>query len=326
MMQAITKLAFVNNAPAEVDYTDLHLIADQWHNQVAINYVQQMRRLERAFPKTRIIELLSLGHPPISILDEIPFTVIEGQLGFAPKLNVPNRTPSVSLKKWIRDVLIELVTLAGIRSRENLIDVVHSLPELSRRDIQPDAVAWATQHAGETITDISSKTRRSIRATIVTGFMQNRTPQQIATDVERIIGLYPGQATQLLKFGEVLQSQGVPLREVSRRLAKFKDSLLKRRAISIARTEVMAATNGGQQISWEMGLRNGVIDEDRARKRVIITPDDRLDTKICAPMPTMPENLDVRIGESFTLPGGRKKSQAPFHTRCRCTSGLVFLT
>jgi hypothetical protein len=80
----------------------------------------------------------------------------------------------------------------------------------------------------------------------------------------------------------------------------------------------------GQQLAWDRAATDGIIDSDNARKKWIVTPDDRLDEIVCEPMPEMDENQDVKISGQFTTGDGRMISQPTAHPNCRCTTGLVF--
>jgi hypothetical protein len=61
------------------------------------------------------------------------------------------------------------------------------------------------------------------------------------------------------------------------------------------------------------------------RKVWIVTQDDRLDTKVCEPMPFLEANKHVAIDGVFTTGDGQQLATPPAHPNCRCAVGLVIV-
>jgi hypothetical protein len=113
------------------------------------------------------------------------------------------------------------------------------MPHLGYRfdRVNPAAVAWAKEHAGELVEGIAATTRDSIRDTI-TGLLEG--------------DITWAQARQELTdlFGEA-------------------------RVKTIAHTEAMAAANEGQKQLWEQAAKDGYLT-GKESMIWIVTPDDRL--------------------------------------------------
>lgn len=103
--------------------------------------------------------------------------------------------------------------------------------------------------------------------------------------------------------------------QVQRQSQKYVAGLSRQRAMLIARTEIMASTNAGQQAVWQLAARQGVIPAS-VERQWIVTLDDALDAKICLPL----TDARAKLNEPFQ-PGGFM--QPPAHPGCRCTIGLV---
>jgi hypothetical protein len=99
--------------------------------------------------------------------------------------------------------------------------------------------------------------------------------------------------------------------QVSALLDKYVQRKIWERVLAVARTETMAALNGGQVASWEAAREKGLLSKD-AEKEWITTPDVKL-CPVCAPM----EGVKVPINAKCAAGG------PPGHVRCRCTVALA---
>lgn len=318
----IFPLVFHKRAPSTIGgLTSLHNIADEHIPGIKKHYVAQMVRLQSKVPRARIAQLIQDGQPTISIIQEIPWEIVFGKPGLGAKAP----SPRISLKEFFTQEFTTILTAAGVQVNAEMAEVIPALPSLSGQAMDAAAAAWAAQNSARLITGVSAATQNAVRATLVSGILTNRTPQQIATDITQIIGLRAPQASKLLAFGETLAGQGVPLGDISRRLASVKSGMLSSRATTIARTETINAANGGQQLAWQAAKSEGIITDENARKVWIVTPDDLLDLVICAPMPDMEENQDVKMDEVFTTGIGGTVLHPTAHPNCRCAQGLLII-
>jgi SPP1 gp7 family putative phage head morphogenesis protein len=94
---------------------------------------------------------------------------------------------------------------------------------------------------------------------------------------------------------------------------RYAAQLLRHRAQTIARTETIRASVDGQLAIWKAAQAQGLLP-NHARKRWIVTPDDRLCPR-CAPL----QGVEVQLHQTF--PGG--VSGPPLHPNCRCAVSVV---
>lgn len=91
------------------------------------------------------------------------------------------------------------------------------------------------------------------------------------------------------------------------------------KARTIARTESIALATSTQMSQWD-NLQNKGYLPPKMQVKWIVTPDDRLDEEICAPM----QGQIVNKGEDFVTGDGEHISKPPAHPNCRCAIGAVF--
>lgn len=313
-------MIFHGKAPSIIGgQAPLNLIADQHVPLMKRNYLAQMVRLQNRVNRRELSDLIRQGAGTDIIINSLPISDILGsglpQKGAAPKTPFQNQL-GVQFQA--------ILTAAGDYAVQDLGAIVPGLPA-APPSMALDQAAWAASHSASTVQGVSTATRNAIRATVTTGIIQGLPPDTVARNIQQVIGLTTAQASKLLKFGDRLAANGVPLSEVASRLAGVKEGMLTSRALTIARTETINAANGGQQLLWKIALNDGILEDDKVRKKWIITPDDRLDLVVCAPMPDMEENQDVRVGDVFITGGGWSVEHPTAHPNCRCAVGLVVL-
>lgn len=107
-------------------------------------------------------------------------------------------------------------------------------------DENPDAVAWAKQHAAELITNISETTRERIKDEVVGAFKEGVSPKDLADALDAIVN--------------------------------DED-----RAELIARTETMTAANEGQRQAWDQAVDKGLLTGDEKREWIATGDKDTCD-------------------------------------------------
>lgn len=171
----------------------------------------------------------------------------------------------------------------------------------------PEAVAWARANAAELVTLITEEQFETLRRIVVEGFTKQLTPKAIAKQIRGVVGLTGPQAG---KFARILEEQGKTKAYAYAKKAKAT------RAETIARTEVLKASNEGQRMAWMQAKDAGVLT-GRELREWITTYDDRT-CEICAPM----DGQLVGLTEPFTTGDGNRVDGPPAHPRCRCATGL----
>ena len=144
----------------------------------------------------------------------------------------------------------------------------------------PRAIEWARKHAADLVINITDTTRDKIRELVEAAFEEQFTVDDLRKEIDDLVA-DPD------------------------------------RAETIARTEVISASNAGQKELW-----NQAVDEEiltgREKKEWIVTPDDKL-CPICEPM----DGVQVGLDEDFQLNTGDRVDTPPAHPRCRCAVGLA---
>jgi len=183
----------------------------------------------------------------------------------------------------------------------------------------PRAVDYARLRAAELVDQVSNATRRGIQRIITEGVESGLTVTQQASRIKEMLGLTPRQVTALDNFKSMLITEGRKPDQVKRMVDRYRNRLLRQRATTIARTETINAVNAGQEEVWAQAMDQGLIDME-AKKRWVITPDDRL-CPICRPIPK--DNPGgVPIGAPFKTSVGPRMRPAA-HPNCRCSLALV---
>jgi hypothetical protein len=168
----------------------------------------------------------------------------------------------------------------------------------------PLAVEAADTRSARLVREITTETRRSLQQIIQRSIIEGIPPKQAARLIRPLIGLTQKQAdavfTKWLKAGDAAAG-------------RYAAQLLRHRAQTIARTETIRASVDGQLAIWKAAQAQGLLP-NHARKRWIVTPDDRLCPR-CAPL----QGVEVQLHQTF--PGG--VSGPPLHPNCRCAVSVV---
>ena len=226
-----------------------------------------------------------------------------------------SETWRASMVTALRDTVLAAATAVGTRMSQD--------PRIAFRIAfsvtNPAAKQWAETQAGGLIHQITADQRAMVRATVATAFREGQTARQVAQRLADQIGLQSRQAAALEQFRADLVEKGLRAERVSVLTRRARDRMIRRRARSIARTEVLRASNMGQQLLWEAAVDAGEWRAQDVRRVFIVTPDDRL-CPICAPL----DGVRVGLQEAFVSPtNGASAVVPPIHPHCRCALGIV---
>ena len=183
---------------------------------------------------------------------------------------------------------------------------------INLNSVNPLAVQWAQEHAGA-LADVSDEIRIIIAALIARSIEEGIPPREVARLLRDTVGLRADQVTAVANFRARLLFSGVEAAVVAARTERYAQAQQRARALAIARTELNAALNRGQQALWETAIAEGALKQEEFVQIWITTDDDRLCDE-CEPL----GDTTATIGGSFT--GG--SVGPPLHTNCRCTIGL----
>jgi hypothetical protein len=200
----------------------------------------------------------------------------------------------------------------------------------------PESVAWANDFGSRQIVQISNETRRAIRELISQAFVDGVPPAKAARAIRDQIGLtrFQERAVRNLaremkgrqrgvvrrfgkQFGAKVPQGGYNTVQIQAATKRYGKRLLRSRALTIARTETLAAANEGQRQLWLQARKAGALPAHLV-KEWIITPDDDL-CPVCRGMIGQQRELDKPFNTGRFGP----VMSPPAHPRCRCAQGLA---
>lgn len=285
-------------------YTLVHRVADKLSPKLRRQFMRTIAKIQDATLLTALEQAFASGQLAAAEA-AIPWAQLEAQLNGGTAI--------------IREALYA----AGEAAASELSDVLGVALKFDRTN--PAAEAWASANAARYVVEITEETRAGLRELVADAYAQQMTADELARLIRPSIGLDTRRAAAVLKFRNRLAADGIEADQLEARVAKYAAAKLKQRATLIARTELIDASNAGQQLLWGQARQKGHLDYDRTRRRVLTTADDRLDAEVCEPMPYLDENQDVRLDQPFTTGDGRQKMGPTFHPGCRCAVGLEFV-
>lgn len=196
----------------------------------------------------------------------------------------------------------------------------------------PRAIAWARARGGELVKNLTDEQRRILSNIISDGIVQGKTPAQISSEVQNVVGLHDRWATavnnaQSKEFARLLKtglSEAKAAAKAAEFGARYATKLRKARATNIARTEIMTASNQGRFLSWVQASDQGLINPKTAKKQWVTgslaaLPGRKQVCDVCAPL----SGTTVKWDEPFP---GVDVNMPPAHPACRCTAVLVPLS
>lgn len=187
------------------------------------------------------------------------------------------------------------------------------------------ALDWAADRSSQLITEIGPETRVAVQTIIADGISAGRPPAQIARDINRTVGLRSDQVDALSSFFDRLDgaspgatvfmgdtavkvpAAGPSVDFVDRQVERYATRLRKQRAMLIARTETLRASNEGQRQLWLQAQDRG--DLPASLKRTWIH-----NTKRHA------DRAGTVVGVTESWPWGTEPGEEP---NCGCAQGLV---
>jgi hypothetical protein len=132
------------------------------------------------------------------------------------------------------------------------------------------------------------------------------------------LGLDDQRLSYVESYYNDLIDQGYDDEEAGQLISQYYQDQLEGRALTIARTETMLASDAGQLEAWQQVADAGLIEPDTQRAW-LTTPDEKL-CPICAVM----DGVQTGINEPWTLSTGEDvMTPAEAHPNCRCAQYLV---
>lgn len=233
-----------------------------------------------------------------------------------------------ALQSSLRDVsnsTLSQVLRDAKRAIENLPAGISIKPTFDAKD--PRAIVWAENHAGTLIKQIETEALLAVRRIVSETLLRGGGVLGASSRIARVIGLHDRWQTAVDNYylrefeREFARTGDATLAEefANRVAGDYKEKLIATRATVIARTEVIAAQNIGQIISWYQLADQGYLDLSRAYKEWVVGPSGWRGVEVCEvclELGTMPP---VPINSVFT----NGDIAPPAHPNCRCTLNLI---
>tara|TARA_R110000824_G_scaffold8899_3_gene40396 strand:- start:9001 stop:11313 length:2313 start_codon:yes stop_codon:yes gene_type:complete len=249
-----------------------------------------------------------------------------GKKNIQEAINLSTQSWNAASNKLKGAMLLKLRKTLVDSANEVAKDILTITPkepyEINFRYTNPRATEWARKQSSHLVTKINEDQRTTIRNIITKGFDEQLTGKQVAMRLRgplSEIGLQSRQQTALDNFRKkLLAKKGADKTVVDKRVASYKKKLIRKRAESIARTELARSANMGQQLLWEESIANGTLDPNKFVKLWMVTPDDRL-----CPICETYVGYSVEVLGTFEAPSGAQLPTPPLHPMCRCSLALI---
>lgn len=301
--------SFTDEDADEPEWKALHRVADRHSGRMGRMFLAAVRKVRDALDEQELIDALTMGSEDAVI----------GAVAFDTRFNLDSE-----LTPLYREVSIEgAEASARVFNRHRQRNAGRfAQPEPGARlvfdDRHPFSIIAARQETADLVREISEDQRNAIRATLARSFELGRTHKRTAQIIRRRIGLTTRQVETLERAAARMIARGATDEQVERFLKRRSARALRLRSLNIARTETIRASHIGQLESWRQAEREGLIEKATVKRVWIVTPDDRLDLIVCAPM----ADQSVDFDEAFETGLGDHVMTPPAHPQCRCSVRL----
>lgn len=173
----------------------------------------------------------------------------------------------------------------------------------------PEAQRWARDRSARLVREVTADTRVAIRAVIEQAFSEGLPPREAAKLIRSTVGLTQRDALAVMRRQVKLMAEGMSASRAQAAAEKYANKLHRARALTIARTETMSASNQGQQELWNQAIRARLLGRRSMKTWLVADP-----CPICEPF----EDETVRVDANFSI-----GHNPPAHPNCRCTIGIV---
>lgn len=184
----------------------------------------------------------------------------------------------------------------------------------------PFAIAHAERFGADMVREVGRNTRTAIRDQVVASFREGVTADVLARRLRNTVGLTSRMAGWVENYRERLERGGMDEDRVDVLTRRYYRKVRNRRAQTIARTEIMRASNLGRQLAWQSAGDAGLLDPNASTKEWITAPERSKYGPPCASCLPMDGVKVQGVDGLFHLPGGKQVSMPPAHPNCRCTA------
>ena len=187
--------------------------------------------------------------------------------------------------------------------------------------VNPYSIEWIRTRALELIkTNLSISQREVITSVLTDAISRGLRGKEVIDSIIQNIGLTPRDFAAVGKRRLLHEKAGLPKKDITRLVDKYRDGLVKRRAITISRTETIAAQAQGRNTAWQLARESGQLPKV---KRLWITapssPNPNRPCDICEGL----DGAEADLGEPYESDVIGFVQMPPAHPNCRCTETIV---
>ena len=172
-----------------------------------------------------------------------------------------------------------------------------------------EAQRIARDYGAAQIDLIDKETKKAVRTIIQWSIREGIAPRDAAKLIKKSVGLNRPQMQTLIDYDRRLPAEMSPAVR-AKAAGKYRGKLVRRRAMMIARTEVIDALNMGAEVAWRQAQGQGLLGKE-AKKEWLTTPVGACN--VCLAL----NGKSVKIGQKFQSPRGELNGPTA-HPNCRC--------
>jgi len=250
----------VGKAPPDPEWKALHRAADEKLKAMIRAFVKVVKETREAVDVEAIHKALKAGDM-VGVENAIPWD----SLAIAKLTDVyPEHLQAIFARAAALTRIPEKKTAATGPQEFHILTIP---PET--------AEAWAQQRVAELIREVSETTKAAVRQIIDRRFTEGLTTLRASKQIRDMVGLTARQELSVEKFRQGLIKDGVSADIADRRVLREIARKLRKRALTIARTEGIRAGSAGQHELFQEAARQQIIDAVKAGRFWVVTPDDR---------------------------------------------------
>lgn len=301
----MSRLAFLPDKPRNETLRDAYAIADARVPEMASAVVAWARLVRRDTDRERL--LLAVSRQDVdAALQAIPTSPV----------SLPYQRVAESAQRVARAVVSEAgqdaLSRAGVDARFRVAKRLEIVSEAAR--------IYLREQSARLVTDLSSSQRRMLRQILADVYDSQARPEEAIQQIMDVVGLTERDANAARKRLTAALESGASAeraREISRAYA---GQALRRRAITIARTETTDAQAHGQTEAWREAAAAGELPSSTQQEWGAADHSPRL-SDICREL----DGQTVPLGEPFYSEVlGQYVDRPPAHPNCRSVLLLRF--
>ena len=191
--------------------------------------------------------------------------------------------------------------------------------------INPYSVSYAQRKLPQIVQAHVEDAKQIIRGIITEAVSGKYTAQTAAVEIRNHIGLTDRYSRAVVKYREELAGEGITGEKLEGKVERYAAKLLRSRAKTIARTEIIQAQVAGQRALWNEGANAGVFNRQTARRKWVTHEDERT-CELCVAI----DGQEIPFNGVYTHPDlgnvnifGDTLNGPTLHPNCRCSEDLI---